>query len=98
MAPRLDLQLLRTWEERLEVEPCKTFGVHRSQVTCDYKVQYRLVGYCHENNTFYYDRMVNEATIVHELLHKKHPGWSESEVRAETKRLMAMIGDITGSE
>ena len=98
MPALLDLQLLRTWEERLELEPTEIFYVHRSQVTNTYNRPYRLIGYAHETNIFYYDKKVNEATIVHELLHKRHPEWSERIVRLETIRLMDMIGGITGSQ
>lgn len=98
MAVLLDLQLLRTWEERLEVGPTNVFRVRNSQVDCtEYRRRYRFIGYCRANNTFYYDKKIDEGTIVHELLHKKHPEWSETEVRKETKRLVAMIGGITGS-
>ena len=97
MAPLLDMQLLRVWEERLELGPTETYRVRRSQVTCTYEVPYRLVGYCHSDNTLYYDRGVDEATIIHELLHKKYPDWTDSQVRHETKRLVGLIGGLTGS-
>lgn len=29
-----------------------------------------------------------EDTILHELLHSKHPSWSEKQIRNETKRLL----------
>jgi len=29
-----------------------------------------------------------ENTILHELLHSKHPSWSEKQIRNETKRLL----------
>ena len=97
MAALLDLQLLRIWEERFELEPTKTFRVRHSHVDTSYNRHYRFIGYCQANNTFYYDKGVDESTIVHEMLHKRHPEWSERIVRLETTRLMAMIGEITGS-
>ena len=36
----------------------------------------------------YHDRPLNEEYIVHELLHAKHPGWSEDQVNIETEKLL----------
>ena len=36
----------------------------------------------------YHDRPLTEEDIVHELLHVKHPEWSEEQVNSETKRLL----------
>ena len=34
----------------------------------------------------YHDRPLTEEDIVHELLHVKHPEWSEEQVNSETKQ------------
>jgi len=36
----------------------------------------------------YHDRSLTDEYVVHELLHVKHPDWSEDQVNAETERLL----------
>lgn len=38
--------------------------------------------------TIFHDRPLTEEDIVHELLHIKHPDWSEEQINAVTKRLL----------
>lgn len=41
--------------------------------------------------TIYHDRPLTEEDIVHELLHIRHPQWSEKEVNDDTERLIYKI-------
>lgn len=52
-----------------------------------------LVGVCahHDRKSacIYHTRRLTEDDVVHELLHVRHPGWSEEEVNREARRLLA---------
>jgi hypothetical protein len=39
----------------------------------------------------YHDRPLTEEDIVHELLHLRHPDWSEFHVNVETERLIERL-------
>lgn len=38
--------------------------------------------------TIHHTRRINEEDVLHELLHVRYPDWSESQVQAETLRLL----------
>jgi hypothetical protein len=80
----VDRNLLKLWEERLQLTPTNLFRVRRSQITSSYKRMGHLAGYCAANNTIYYSCRLDEWTIVHELLHKKYPEKSHREVKKLT--------------
>jgi hypothetical protein len=66
----------------------------KEQVVCDCPPEdCYFVGVKYDCNTkhavIYHDRELTEEDVVHELLHVKYNDWSEDQVNAETKRLLA---------
>lgn len=74
---------------RIELEWVSIFAVYDE--LC--RVGNSLVGVVcdHERReaTIFHTRRLTRADVAHELLHVKHPDWSEAEVNAATDRLLA---------
>jgi hypothetical protein len=96
---------LERWRSRLGLAAYR-IGLERISplAVCDERgrVGHELVGVVvdHEQRraTIFHTRRLSDEDVVHELLHVRHPGWSEAQVVAETERLLAaQPGEATAS-
>ncbi len=92
--------MIQEWKSKLELLNWNitTEEIDPNSVTysddCPEKDRYFIGVYPNHTDkiaTIYHDRPLTEEDIVHELLHLRHPDWSESNVNAETGRLIYMI-------
>jgi hypothetical protein len=89
-------ELISRWRRRLDLE---NYEIRAERVSvfavCDElcRVGNSLVGIRadHERReaVVFHTRRLTEADVVHELLHVRHPEWSERQVNARTARLLA---------
>jgi hypothetical protein len=87
--------LIGRWQRRLDLE---NYGIRHERVSvfavCDElcRVGNSLVGIRadHERReaVVFHTRRLTAADVVHELLHLRHPEWSEREVNSATARLL----------
>lgn len=85
-------EAVRGWQEALGVtQRVSLTRVARSQVTgAEGRRGCSLVGVVYDalGATIYHTRALTAEDVVHELLHVRHPDWSESRVVEETERLL----------
>jgi hypothetical protein len=88
-------ELIARWQRRLDLNE---YAIRSERVSvfavCDElcRVGNSLVGILadHERReaVIFHTRRLSAEDVVHELLHLRHPDWSEREVNAETTRLL----------
>lgn len=92
-------ELLALWQERLALS---AYRIDLERVSpyavCDEscRVGHSLVGVVSNHRrreaTIFHTRKLTHADVVHELLHVKHPDWSEALVNATTDRIVSEAG------
>ncbi len=99
---RKHASLLALWQRRLGLESyavsCERVSIF--QVADDFCcVGNSFVGVCadHEAKTavIYHTRQLREEDVVHELLHVRHPSWSEEQVNERTGMLLGSLAGVT---
>jgi len=93
-----DLVTLAYWQGFLELEDfhIKLERIRTWQV-CNgaHKIGQSFVGVHADRKSkeaiIHHTRRLTDEDIVHELLHVKHPKWSESKVNLETQRLLEKV-------
>jgi hypothetical protein len=86
--------LIGRWQRRLDLDEYEIRSERVSQfAVCDElcRVGNSLVGILADHQgrqaVIFHTRRLGEDDVVHELLHLRHPEWSEREVNAATARL-----------
>ena len=79
---------LEFWSGIIGVSIPKTYRVQKGQVTNENLRHYRFNGYCVATDTLYYQGLLKDTVIIHELLHKKFPLIKESDIRRLTTILL----------
>ncbi|WP_158435196.1 hypothetical protein [Nitrososphaera viennensis] len=88
-------RLVEYWKERLGIDDYAviTERISLFQVSDDYcRVGNSFVGVCADHDEkvacIYHTRRLREDDIVHELLHVRHPSWTEDEVNRAAAELL----------
>jgi len=89
------IEFVKYWKDRLGINDYEITveKISPMQVVCD-SDDCTLVGVIRnqENHTavIYHSRRLHEDDILHELLHVKHPPWTEDQINQETIRLIQL--------
>jgi hypothetical protein len=90
-------ELVDCWKDRLGLAGYTIYAERLSlfQVCDSYcRVGNSMVGVATDHNSkvacIYHTRQLKEDDIVHELLHVRHPSWTEEQVNRVTKALLSM--------